>query len=168
MVVFRGNMILQLWKTAFYWHIPFLQSYCGWLLWLSLIRSGQPFTCRSGVLRFPGRSVTSLGLHGPGVLMLLCVVAPVVLGSPDIGEDRGSEGSQVGWAWGRSGFWCLCISTCTRELTVAAVGRKGELENGHWGSHTGYGLLRVLTVFKVSHETLKCIPMRPMRMYICL
>lgn len=98
---------------------------------LSLIRSGQPFTCHSGVLRFPGRCVTSLGLHGPGVLMLLCVVAPVVLGSPDIGEGRGSGGSQVGWAWGRSGFWCLCISTCTRELTVAAVGRKGELENGH-------------------------------------
>ena len=65
---------------------------------LSLIRSGQPFQCHSGILRFPGRCVMSLGLHGPGVLTLLCVIAlPLVLGSPDIGEGRGSGGSQVGW-----------------------------------------------------------------------
>lgn len=40
----------------------------------------------------------SLGLHSSGVLMILCIVAPtLVLGSPDIGEGGGSEGSQVEW-----------------------------------------------------------------------
>lgn len=70
---------------------------------------GQPFKCHSGILRFPGRCVMSLGYIG--VLTLLCVVAPpLVLGSPDIGERVEGEwgvrwdGPRGGQGFGVSAF----------------------------------------------------------------
>ena len=122
-------------------------------LLLSSIRPGQPYKHRSGILSFPGSGVMGPGLHSPGVLMLLQIVAPLlVLGSPDTWRGY-REWGESRWDGLRGGLspGVSAISTCTGEPTMAAVGRKGELdatylEGGHWESNTG--CIQVLKVFK--------------------
>lgn len=166
MVVFRRNKILQLLRLHFIDKYPF--SSLNFLL-LSSIRPGQPYKRHSGILRFPGRGVMGPGVHSPGVLMLLQIVAPLlVLGSPD--TRRGyREWGESRWDGLRGGLspGVSAISTCTGELTMAAVGRKGELD-AIWKVAIESLILvtdcfRSWKFLKVHHEMRKT-----MRRYMCL